>query len=69
VEEEYFLQDPENEKKYDFKLLDAIGRAKQTGGGVFANKMFYVTPKVPIDMKLLKNIVIAAGGQVSPSIN
>jgi len=69
-EEVYFLQDPENEKKYNFKLMDAIHRAQQNraGGGVFASKTFYVTPKVSIDMKLLKNIVAAGGGQVSTQL-
>lgn len=28
---------------------------------------FYVTPKVPVDVKLLKNVVMAGGGQVGSS--
>lgn len=64
-EENYALQDPENEKKYGFKLSDALQRARDNGRKLFAGKMFYVTPKVPIDTKLLKNIITAGGGQVS----
>jgi len=42
-------------------------RAKDIGGRLFANQTFYVTPKVPVDPKLLKNVVISGGGQVSYS--
>ena len=29
--------------------------------------MFYTTSKIPVDIKILKNVVTAGGGQVSPS--
>ena len=64
AEDDYILEDPANETKYDFKLSDALSRAKETGGRPFIKKIFYVTPKVPVDMKLLKNVVTACGGQV-----
>jgi hypothetical protein len=67
AEEKYLLRDPVNEKKYGFKLTDAVHRAKRTGGKIFMGKTFYVTPKVPVEVKLLKNVVIAGGGQVSSS--
>lgn len=59
------LQDSQNEQKYAFKLSDAIRRAKSVGGRLFDNCIFYVTPKVPVDVKLLKNVVSAGGGQVN----
>jgi hypothetical protein len=39
-------------------------RAKDIGGRLFLNHTFYVTPKVPVDLRLLKNVVISGGGQV-----
>jgi hypothetical protein len=65
AEEKYLLQDSKNEKKYAFKLSDALRRAKAVGGRLFDKTTFYVTPKVPVDVKLLKNVVNAGGGQVS----
>jgi hypothetical protein len=59
------LKDSENEKKFQFKLADALRRAKSLGGRLFAGHTFYVTPKVPVDIKLLRNVVTSGGGQVS----
>ncbi|OCH87294.1 hypothetical protein OBBRIDRAFT_837516 [Obba rivulosa] len=63
-EKDFALSDPENEKKFGYKLDDALGRAKANEGKLFAGMTFYVTPKVPVDAKLLKNVVAAGGGQV-----
>ncbi|PSS00871.1 hypothetical protein PHLCEN_2v4098 [Hermanssonia centrifuga] len=63
-EEDFALKDPTSEKKYGFKLLDAIERSKANAGKVFAGKTFYLTPKVPVESKLLKNVVTAGGGQL-----
>ncbi|KAH7922021.1 hypothetical protein BV22DRAFT_1121771 [Leucogyrophana mollusca] len=65
-EDEHTLSDSEAEKKWGFKLADALRRAKGPGGGarLFAQMTFYVTPKVAIDVKLLRNVIAAAGGQV-----
>ncbi|KAI9461073.1 hypothetical protein F5148DRAFT_1215805 [Russula earlei] len=60
----YALADPVNEKKWEFKLADALKRAKANRGQLFAGKVFYVTNKVPLDKKLLKNVVSAHGGQL-----
>ncbi|EGN97163.1 hypothetical protein SERLA73DRAFT_161344 [Serpula lacrymans var. lacrymans S7.3] len=64
-EDKYILSDPEAEKKWGFNLTDALRRSKDHGCGLFAQMTFYMTAKVPIDHKLLKNIVAAAGGQIS----
>ncbi|KAI0278529.1 hypothetical protein BC826DRAFT_649275 [Russula brevipes] len=61
--DKYALADPANEKKWRFKLAGALKRAKAKKGQLFAGKVFYVTNKVPLDKKLLKNIVLAHGGQ------
>ena len=58
------IRDEETEKKYNFNLADALKRAKQNAGKLFAGMTFYVTPKIPVDVKLLKNVVTANGGQV-----
>jgi mediator of DNA damage checkpoint protein 1 len=64
AEENYALADPANEKKFGFKLSEALIRAKSSNGRLFSKKVFYVTPKVPVDIKLLRNVVTACGGQV-----
>lgn len=58
------LQDHANEKKFNFALSDALRRARANKAGVFDKLTFYVTPKVPVDIKLLKAVVTAGGGQV-----
>ncbi|KAI0246563.1 hypothetical protein BJV78DRAFT_1253485 [Lactifluus subvellereus] len=62
--DKYVLSDPVNEKKWNFKLADALKRAKANKGQLFAGKIFYVTNKVPLDKKLLKNVISAHGGQI-----
>ncbi|THH15096.1 hypothetical protein EW146_g5335 [Bondarzewia mesenterica] len=62
--DKYLLVDVENEKKYGFKLSDAIRGAKENGGRLFADMVFFVTPKVAVDKKLLSNVVAAHGGQI-----
>ena len=42
-----------------------MAQAKEVGGKLFENQTFYVTPRVPIDTKLLKTVVTAQGGKVS----
>ncbi|KAI0646001.1 hypothetical protein C8Q79DRAFT_967346 [Trametes meyenii] len=64
-EADYMIKDSGTEKKYAFTLTDALKRAKENAGKLFAGKTFYVTPKVPVDNKLLKNVVTANGGQLS----
>ncbi|TFK35317.1 hypothetical protein BDQ12DRAFT_714751 [Crucibulum laeve] len=64
-EEEYPLIDKDGENKYNLVLTDALEKAKHLNGKLFDRKTFYVTPKIPVDIKLLKNVVTACGGQVS----
>ncbi|KAI0056886.1 hypothetical protein BV25DRAFT_1813329 [Artomyces pyxidatus] len=64
--EKYRVVDPENEKKFEFKLADALHRATQNKGRIFADMVFFVTPNVPVERKLLKNVVAAHGGQMRP---
>ena len=45
--------------------MQSLRRAKELGGKLLTGQTFYVTPKVPVDAKLLKNVVNACGGQVS----
>lgn len=65
AEAKYLLQDKANEAKYGFKLSESLARAKTNANKLFAHKTFYVTPKISIDLKLLKNVAAACGGQVS----
>ncbi|TFY62070.1 hypothetical protein EVG20_g6835 [Dentipellis fragilis] len=59
----YQPADIESEKRYRFKLKEALERAKENGGQLYSDMVFYVTPKVPVDKKLLKSVVMAHGGQ------
>jgi hypothetical protein len=69
AESDYLLSDAAAERKWGFKFTDAMARAKAPEGGsnLFKQMTFYVTPKVSVDAKLLKNIVSAGGGQVQTS--
>ncbi|KAH9022013.1 hypothetical protein EDB85DRAFT_1997400 [Lactarius pseudohatsudake] len=50
--------------KWKFELVDALKRAKANRGQLFTGKVFYVTNNVPLDKKLLKNVILAHGGQI-----
>jgi len=65
AEDDYLLKDDANEKKYGFRLADALARAKQKQGTLFKGKRFYVTGKVEVSIPLLRKVVEACGGQVS----
>lgn len=63
--DKYVLTDSVSEMKWKFKLADSLKRAKANKGQLFAGKVFYVTNNVPLDKKLLRNVILAHGGQVS----
>ncbi|KAG9311151.1 hypothetical protein JVU11DRAFT_8217 [Chiua virens] len=69
-ENNYLLSDDAAEKKWSFKLSDAMVYAKGPEGGpnLFQKMTFYLTPNIPVDAKLLKNVVLAGGGQVRITI-
>lgn len=71
AEEDYLLSDFSAEKKWQFKFADSVERSKGPDGGtnLFKQLTFYVTPKVPIDIKLLKNVISVSGGQVNLPIS
>ncbi|KIK27824.1 hypothetical protein PISMIDRAFT_7822 [Pisolithus microcarpus 441] len=66
AEHDYLLSDAVAERKWGFKFSEALQRSKQKDRGtqLFKHLTFYLTPKVPIDHKLLKAVVSSAGGQV-----
>ncbi|KAJ7736891.1 hypothetical protein B0H16DRAFT_1326401 [Mycena metata] len=61
-EEDYLLQDDDGERKYNFSLADALSRAKTLKGKLFKDHSFYITKSVKA-MNIVKNVVIANGGQ------
>ncbi|KAG1736678.1 BRCT domain-containing protein, partial [Suillus paluster] len=65
-ETDFLISDPESERKWNFKLSTSLERAKREdcGEGLLKGMSFYVTPKVDIDLKLLKAVVASAGGQI-----
>lgn len=66
METDFLISDPESERKWNFKLSASLERAKREDGGegLLKGMTFYVTPKVEIDLKLLKAVITSAGGQV-----
>ncbi|KAF8210360.1 hypothetical protein K438DRAFT_1809538 [Mycena galopus ATCC 62051] len=66
-EGDYILRDKVNEKKWNFRLADAMERVRESGGKLFENKTFYVTAGVSVDTKLLKTVVAAQGGKLMTS--
>lgn len=66
METDFLISDPESERKWNFKLSTSLERAKREDGGegLLKGMTFYVTPKVEIDLKLLKAVIASAGGQV-----
>lgn len=68
AEKDFILKDKSGENKYGVTLASALKRAKdfRDKGGLLKGHTFYLTPKVPVDTKLLKNVVVACGGLVRP---
>lgn len=66
-EKDFILRDKAGEKKYNVDLAKSLKRAKESGGKLLEGKTFYITPRVKIDVKLLRNVIIANGGQVGNS--
>ncbi|KAG1886464.1 hypothetical protein F4604DRAFT_2043514 [Suillus subluteus] len=69
LETAFLISDPESEWKWTFKLSTSLERAKRedAGDSLLKGMSFYVTPKVEIDLKLLKAVIASAGGQVQTS--
>jgi len=58
--------DSQSERKWSFALSLYLERAKREDEvNLLKGIAFYVTPKVEIDVRLLKAVVASAGGQVS----
>lgn len=66
AEEDFPLKDSVGERKYNVDLARALRLSKKNQGKLLQGHTFYVTPRVSIDTKLLKNVVGACGGQVCP---
>lgn len=61
------LHDPDMEHKHKFKLVDALERAKELKRKkhkLLQGHFFYLTPAVPSDFNVLKNVMHALGAEV-----
>jgi len=67
AEKDYSLKDRETEAKYAFKMTKTLERARKNKGKLLEGKTFYLTQKVDVDKKLMKNVVAAHGGTVRAS--
>ena len=45
-------------------MTKTLSRAKKSGGTLLEGKTFYLTQKVDVDKKLMRNVVAAHGGTV-----
>jgi hypothetical protein len=71
AEKDYFLHDPDVERKHNFKLSECLQRAKELKNNnkkLLKGHFFYFTPNVPIDHKMLKNVLHALGAEVPLSV-
>jgi len=64
-EKDYSLEDRDTEAKYAFKMAKALERARKNKGKLLEGKTFYLTQKVDVDKKLMKNVVAAHGGTLA----
>ncbi len=64
AESKYALVDKVNEKKYNFKLTDALKRAKDAKSKLLEGQTFYSTSKISLDSELFKRIILSSGGKV-----
>ncbi|KAF8987641.1 hypothetical protein BDQ17DRAFT_1435488 [Cyathus striatus] len=64
-EHDYPLKDKEGEKRFKINLEEVLRRSQSNPSALLRGKTFYVTPKVGIDHKLLKNVITACGGQLN----
>jgi len=60
-EKDFLLKDKVGEEKYNVDLARALRLSKQNKGRLLQGHTFYVTPRVSIDTKLLKNVINACG--------
>ncbi|KZF26292.1 BRCT domain-containing protein, partial [Xylona heveae TC161] len=60
--EAFLLNDPEKERLFDFKLKDAISRAKSNKRGLLRGRTIYCTENVHGGFGTYKNIIEANGG-------
>ncbi|RKP17616.1 BRCT domain-containing protein [Rozella allomycis CSF55] len=58
----FYIKDPVNEKKFDFKLSESIEQAKKTR--IFNGMKFYVTKETKAPQNDLKSIILSGGGEV-----
>ncbi|EMD41213.1 hypothetical protein CERSUDRAFT_89793 [Gelatoporia subvermispora B] len=63
-EEDFALTDRESEKKFGVTIEDVLERARANKGKLFTGMTFYITPKVPAKLSMLKNVIATFGGQV-----
>uniref|UniRef100_A0A915EG50 PAX-interacting protein 1 n=1 Tax=Ditylenchus dipsaci TaxID=166011 RepID=A0A915EG50_9BILA len=58
----FFVHDPENERKYGYNLKDTILQARSRK--VFEDVTFHLSPTVRPSFALLSQMIVAAGGKV-----
>ena len=66
---DYLLQDPAGEKRWGFKLADALQRARVSERKIFHGYTFYVTKSVQLEFEVIRRVVDSAGGKVGSVIN
>ena len=60
-EEDFSLEDPEMEARFNFSLARTLARGSRDK--LFAGKVFYLTPSVKPSLQILSQIITASGGR------
>ncbi|KAF8587520.1 hypothetical protein K439DRAFT_819153 [Ramaria rubella] len=66
AEDDYMLRDPDMERKFKFKLVDALARArelKKKKEKVLQGHFFFYTPSIQVQPDMLKNVLKAHGAE------
>ncbi|KAL1746219.1 hypothetical protein HDZ31DRAFT_13732, partial [Schizophyllum fasciatum] len=66
-ESDFPVVDKDGEKKQRVKLAELVERARELKGKLFAGHTFFITRKAGVDRDMLRAIVTANGGQISPT--
>ncbi|KAJ9123065.1 hypothetical protein QFC22_001254 [Naganishia vaughanmartiniae] len=70
--EPFQLSDPTNEEKLGFSVAESVARSKalhREQGGLFAGKLFHITGQVKPGFDAIKDVVKAAGGDITRYIS
>ncbi|KAF7289269.1 hypothetical protein MIND_01388500 [Mycena indigotica] len=60
---DYLIRDEEGERRYEFRLEEALNRARVLRGTLFKDHIFFMTPGSFNNLDLIRSVIQANGGQ------